>query len=145
MNLFSFKKCLKILLRYQWYLHWKEECLLFHFISVNNPFRNLLWVCSSGKISHFHCKMTCPSLYCTSLNWYKIKKREREREGIKTEAQLSVIHDMIDTLSKLIFIHWLMWMGFFVVGWREGKARGCKIVYHIIMGVRVCILYVLHY
>ena len=28
---------------YQWYLqwyHWKEECLLFHFIIVNNPFHN---------------------------------------------------------------------------------------------------------
>ena len=71
MNLFSFKKCLKILPMYQWYftlvpLERGMFALSFHY--CQESLSQLSRVCSSGKISHFHCKMPCPSLFYFSLS-----------------------------------------------------------------------------
>ena len=44
---------------YQWYLHWshwKEECLLFHFIIVNNPFHNYPGFVLQAKSAIFTAK-----------------------------------------------------------------------------------------
>ena len=78
MNLFSFKKCLKILPMYQWYLHWyhwKEECLLFHFIIVN-PFHNYPGFVLQAKSAIFTAK--CPAqayivLYSWLFPWFWAK------------------------------------------------------------------------
>ena len=43
---------------YQWY-HWKEECLLFHFIIVNNPFHNYPRFVLQAKSAIFTAK--CPA------------------------------------------------------------------------------------
>ncbi len=47
---------------YQWYLHWyhwKEECLLFHFIIVKNPFHNYPGFVLQAKSAIFTAK--CPA------------------------------------------------------------------------------------
>ena len=47
---------------YQWYLHWyhwKEECLLFHFIIINNPFHNYPGFVLQAKSAIFAAK--CPA------------------------------------------------------------------------------------
>ena len=47
---------------YQWYLHWyhwKEECLLFHFIIVKNPSRNYPGFVLQAKSAIFTAK--CPA------------------------------------------------------------------------------------
>ena len=38
-------------------------------LSFQESLSQLSWVCSSGKISHFHCKMPCPSLDSGLTNW----------------------------------------------------------------------------
>ena len=57
---------------YQWYLHWyhwKEECLLFHFIIVNNPFHNYPGFVLQAKSAIFTAK--CPA------RAYNIRKDEK--------------------------------------------------------------------
>ncbi len=58
---------------YQWYLHWyhwKEECLLFHFIIVKNPFHNYPGFVLQAKSAIFTAK--CPAqAYLVWLSHHK--------------------------------------------------------------------------
>ena len=62
---------------YQWYLHWyhwKEECLLFHFIIVKNPFHNYPGFVLKAKSAIFTAK--CPArAYLVRFYSYNIHKR----------------------------------------------------------------------